>query len=71
MLLHIHLLNKVQEKLKQPYNNLNLELSETLSYNNFYSIDKYFKYYLTEINKYEIKKKHIYGIDKIKIFKYI
>lgn len=50
-----HLLLKIEKKLKQPYNSLNLELSFNLNCNESYYIDSYLRHYLTKINQYCIK----------------
>lgn len=56
MKLYIQLLHKIQKKLKQPYNTINLELSYNLNHSAYYYIDSYLKYYLTEINLYKFPK---------------
>lgn len=54
MKLFIHLLNKISNKIKQPNNILNLELSYSLVNNDYYYIDHYLKCHLTQINSYFI-----------------
>lgn len=56
MNLSVNLLHNIQKKLKQPYNTVNLELSYSLCNNEFYYIDSYLKYNLTQIGEYKIYK---------------
>lgn len=67
-----HLLLKIENKLKQPYNSLNLELSFNLSHNESYYIDSYLQYYLTKINQYCIKShmNNVYS-SELKIMKFL
>lgn len=52
-LLYPELLNKIEEKLKQPYNSINFELSGSLSFGLNYYIDKYLKSNLIISDVYE------------------
>lgn len=75
MILSVNLLHKVQKRLKQPYNSINLELSYSLCNKQYYYIDSYLKYYLTQIGEYKIYKKIssevINKASEFKLFKYL
>lgn len=75
MKLYCYMIHKIHDKLKQPHNDLNLELSYCLNHQEDYYIDSYLKYYLTIINEYKIKNGWINCSDKgyndIRIIKYL
>lgn len=75
MKLHVNLLNKISNKLKQPYKTLNLELSGSLNNHKPYFIDYYLKRCLIKINKYHFyiwfRIDEIIRISEMSIIKYI
>lgn len=75
MILHVPLLHKIGDKLKQPYNVINLELSFSLNNYRNYFVDYYTNYYLNTANKYKIVSNgfnifDLYYTNELKIVKY-
>lgn len=72
MLLYKNLVIKIQNKLKQPYNVVNLELSCSLnSGEKFCCIDQYLKNYLLKICKYKINSKCEVLHSELNVSKYL
>lgn len=67
IILNINLLNKIESKLKQPYNDFNLELSYSLNHRESYYIDSHLNYYLIKVNVLHINHSNTY---KLKIFEF-
>lgn len=69
MILNKYLLLNIQDKLKQPYNTINLELSYSLNNGDNYYIDYYLNHNLNMINRYIMhENKYLFGKIKYLIF---